>query len=132
MTKNEIIAKVDAELKAQGINATSEQIESALSKVANKQELNADDLDNVAGGFNPAALIPYIPDAINTIKNLFGDKDKKDGDGGSGGGAGGDTTTNTLNQQNNTNNQGVQANQQGGSGTQKNVQSIQTQGDVSL
>ena len=132
MANKETIAKIDAELKAQGINATPEQIESALAQVQSKQELNADDLDNVAGG-GVADIVKNIPGIIDTVKNLFGgggDKDKG-GDGGSGGG-GGDTTTNTLNQTGNTDNKGVQANQQGGSGTQKNVQSIQTQGNVTL
>ena len=71
MTKDELKAKVSAELKAQGINASDAQIEEALAKVASKQELTEDTLENVAGG-GLGDLVKYIPDAIETIKNLFG------------------------------------------------------------
>ena len=133
MANREIIAKVSEELKAQGINATPEQIESAISKVASKQELGADALDNVAGGFAPAAILPFIPTIIDTVKKILpggGGDNKSDDKGGNdaGGGAGGSTETNTINQTGNTNNQGIQGNQQGGSGTQKNVQGVNSGG----
>ena len=133
MANREIIAKVSEELKAQGINATPEQIESAISKVASKQELGADALDNVAGGFAPAAILPFIPTIIDTVKKILpggGGDNKSDDKGGNdaGGGAGGSTETNTINQTGNPNNQGIQGNQQGGSGTQKNVQGVNSGG----
>ena len=134
MANREIIAKVSEELKAQGINATPEQIESAISKVASKQELGADALDNVAGGFAPAAILPFIPTIIDTVKKILpgggGDNksDDKGGDDAGGSAGGGTTTTNTVNQNNNTNNQGIQGNQQGGSGTQKSVQGVNSGG----
>ncbi|MBR1398329.1 MAG: hypothetical protein IJ563_12480 [Selenomonadaceae bacterium] len=133
MANKEVIAKVSEELKAQGINATPEQIESAISKVASKQELGADALDNVAGGFDPSSIIPMIPTVIDTVKKILpggGGDNKSDDKGGNdaGGGAGGSTETNTINQTGNTNNQGIQGNQPGGSGTQKNVQSVNSGG----
>ena len=84
MTK-EIISKVNEELKAQGINATEAQIESAVKKVMSKQELNKDAMENVAGGFNPVALLPYLPTIIKTAKELIGggDKNEDNKDGGS-------------------------------------------------
>ena len=93
MTKNELKAKVSAELKAQGINASDAQIEEALAKVASKQELTEDTLENVAGGGGLGDLVKYVPDAIDVVKKLLGGGDKKDGggdkkDGGEGGSSG--------------------------------------------
>ena len=93
MTK-EIISKVSEELKAQGINASDAQIESALNEVMSKQELTEDALDNVAGGgVDPSTIIKYAPAVIDVVKKVIGggDKkeDKKDG-GNSGGNDGGD------------------------------------------
>ena len=110
MTDKNIIAKVSAELKAQGINATDAQIESAIGKVTAKQELSLETMDNVAGGFGWADLAKLAPDAIKAIKELLGGGggDNKDGGNGGGsgsGGSGGSTNTNT--------NSGKQISQQG-------------------
>ena len=99
---NEIIIKINEELKAQGISATEAQIKSAVNEVMNKQELSEDALDNVAGGFNPLALLPYIPTIIDIVKKLGGggkNADKKD----STPGIVQTNTNKTTNQQNNVN-----------------------------
>ena len=83
-----MISKVSEELKAQGINASDAQIESALNEVMSKQELTEDAMENVAGGFNPLVLLPYIPTAIDLIKKVTGGGDKQEDkkDGGNSGG----------------------------------------------
>ena len=108
MTK-EIITKVNEELKVQGINATEEQIKSAINEVMSKQELTEDALDNVAGGggVNPLKVVEKIPKVIDTVKKLLGGKneEKKDG-GGKNNSTPGVVQTNTntkTNQQNNVN-----------------------------
>ena len=107
MTK-EMITKVNEELKVQGINATEEQIKSAINEVMSKQELTEDALDNVAGGgVNPLKVVEKIPKVIDTVKKLLGGKneDKKDG-GGKNNSTPGVVQTNTnttTNQQNNVN-----------------------------
>ena len=111
MTDKNIIAKVSAELKAQGINATDAQIESAIGKVTAKQELSLETMDNVAGGFGWADLAKLAPDAIKAIKELLGGGGGENKDGGNGGGSGSGGSGGSTN---NTNtNSGKQVSQQG-------------------
>ena len=121
MTKNELKAKVSAELKAQGINASDAQIEEALAKTLSKQELTEDTLENVAGG----GFVKYVPDAVDFVKNLLGGGEGGGGgtnggggnDGGSGeGGSGGSNYNNTNDGGKQMINQG-EGNQNDNSGT---------------
>lgn len=100
MTNKEIIAKVNEELKAQGINATNAQIETAINQVTAKQELTEDAMENVAGGVGPAAVIPFIPDIVDGVKTIVkkvtgGDKDKQQPADGQPAGGGGTTYENS-------------------------------------
>ena len=115
MMKDELKAKVSAELKAQGINASDAQIEEAIAKTLSKQELTEDTLENVAGGGGLGDLVKYVPDAINFVKKLLGGGDKKDG-GGKDGGKGGPSYNNTNKGGKQMNNQG-EGNSNGNSGT---------------
>ena len=78
MTKNELISKVSEELKVQGVNATDEQIESALKQIASKQELTEDAMENVAGGAWWEYLIPgyRVYAGVRDIVNLVKDDNK--------------------------------------------------------
>ena len=102
MTKNELISKVSEELKVQGVNATDEQIESALKQIASKQELTEDALDNVAGGAWWEYLIPGyrvyagVRDIVNVVK---GDNKPTEngGDSNGGGNSGGNDDGGKIN-----------------------------------
>ena len=65
MTDKNIIAKVSAELKAQGINATDAQIESAIAQFkSSKYELTEEDLENVAGGSWISDVVDWVKDKV--------------------------------------------------------------------
>ena len=65
MTDKNIIAKVSAELKAQGINATDAQIESAIAQFkSSKYELTEEDLENVAGGSWFSDVVDWVKDKV--------------------------------------------------------------------
>ena len=65
MTDKNIIAKVSAELKAQGINATDAQIESAIAQFkSSKYELTEEDLENVAGGSWFNDVVDWVKDKV--------------------------------------------------------------------
>ena len=119
MTNKEIIAKVNEELKAQGINATNAQIETAINQVTAKQELTEDAMENVAGGVGPAAVIPFIPDIVDGVKTIVkkvtgGDKDKQQPAQPAGGNGGGGKSYS------NTNDGGKQMLNQGDQNTNSN------------
>ena len=73
-----------AMIKEQGVEAEPEEVMAAmhelLQQADDKQELDVDAMENVAGGIAPAALIPLIPtviDGITTVvKKIKGDPKK--------------------------------------------------------
>ena len=98
MTKNEMISKVSEELKAQGVNATDEQIENALKQIASKQELTENEIENVAGGALWEYLIPgyRLYAAGRDIANLIKGDDKPADNSGNGGSNSNGVTTTTA------------------------------------
>lgn len=73
-----------AMIKENGVDAEPDEVMAAmhelLQQADDKQELDVDVMENVAGGFAPAALIPLIPtviDGITTVvKKIKGDPKK--------------------------------------------------------
>jgi hypothetical protein len=73
-----------AMIKEQGVEAEPEEVMAAmhelLQQADDKQELDVDAMESVAGGIAPAALIPLIPtviDGITTVvKKIKGDPKK--------------------------------------------------------
>ncbi len=72
------MAAIQSFLKEQGLEVSTEDIKAALEAAASagKAEVSEEDLENVAGGIGPAALIPLIPTAIGLVKKLLPGKDK--------------------------------------------------------
>lgn len=62
-------------LKEYGVEANLEEVQAALEEVmklsADKQELDEDSLGNVAGGFNPALLLPLVPYVVDGAGKLI-------------------------------------------------------------
>ena len=69
-----------AMIKEHGVKAEPDEVMAAmhelLQQADDKQELDVDVMENVAGGFAPAALIPLIPTGIDVINKLKGDPKK--------------------------------------------------------
>ena len=99
-------------LKAEGVTATSEEIEAALTELAKasgKTEVSEESLDQVAGGV-PPVVVPLITElGKEIVKKVIGGKDDKKKDAPAGGGSG-------LTQ-NNSGNKGAQQNSQTGNNT---------------
>ena len=107
------LAELQELLKAEGVTATSEEIEAAiaeLEKANGKAEVSEEALEQVAGGFNPAPLIPLIPPIIKQVKKWINGEPKKDAP------KPAQPTQPGLNQ-NNSDNKGAQQNSQTGNNT---------------